>query len=301
MQRRPVGEVHEAGLAHDLGRLRVAGLAAVQHHQRPRGGAQRGPVRPGPVRDPFGMLERRRGGQHDDLVATRRGEELLVERPAAVGPLAAADQGERPRAALGAVGVRHRRSLQARSRARLGSRHVTAHTGGVASVTVRRDDLYEVLGVTPAASSDEIAAAFRSHAKLLHPDRNPGDGDAAERFKELTLAYQTLIRPGSREAYDERHHRPTRPTTPPAGAAPASSTHDPIFQTPRRARAAVGSGIAVLRARHHRRGAPRPREHRRRSGDGHPVDRGGQAADLRPLPRRLRHLPAAPACYWAVT
>jgi hypothetical protein len=116
----------------------------------------------------------------------------------------------------------------------------------VASVTVRRDDLYEVLGVTPAASSDEIAAAFRSHAKLLHPDRNPGDGHAAERFKELTLAYQTLIRPGSREAYDERHHRPTRPTTPPATTAPASSTHDPIFQTPGRARAAVGSGIACF-------------------------------------------------------
>jgi len=114
----------------------------------------------------------------------------------------------------------------------------------VASVTVRRGDLYEVLGLTPDASSDEIAAAFRLHAKQLHPDRNPGDPHAAERFKELTLAYQTLIRPGSREAYDERHHPPPQV---PAAAAPVTQTaHDPIFRTPGRARAAIASGIVCF-------------------------------------------------------
>jgi hypothetical protein len=116
----------------------------------------------------------------------------------------------------------------------------------VASVTVRRGDLYEVLGVTHGASSDEIAAAFRSHAKRLHPDRNPGDAHAAEQFKELTLAYQTLIRPGSREAYDERHHQPVRPAPAPAPPVVTTSAHDPIFRTPRRARAAIASGIVCF-------------------------------------------------------
>jgi hypothetical protein len=114
----------------------------------------------------------------------------------------------------------------------------------VASATVRRDDLYEVLGLTPDASSDEIAAAFRCHAKRLHPDRNPGDLRAAEQFKELTLAYQTLIRPGSREAYDERHHQPARSA--PTGPVAPTATHDPIFRTPRRARAAIWAGIACF-------------------------------------------------------
>ncbi len=113
-------------------------------------------------------------------------------------------------------------------------------------MTVRRGDLYELLGLTPRASRDEIAAAFRSHAKRLHPDRNPGDLHAAEQFKELTLAYQTLIRPDSREAYDERHHQPGR-SAPPAPSAPvATSAHDPIFRTPRRARAAMVSGVVCF-------------------------------------------------------
>jgi hypothetical protein len=110
----------------------------------------------------------------------------------------------------------------------------------MASVTVRRDDLYRVLGVTPAATSDEIAAAFRAHAKALHPDRNPGDPVAAERFKDLTLAYQTLIRPRARAAYDERHRRARvpAPTSPPV--------RQPLFRTAGRARAALWSGLALF-------------------------------------------------------
>ena len=92
----------------------------------------------------------------------------------------------------------------------------------MASVTVRRGDLYQVLGVDAGASSDEIAAAFRAHAKQLHPDRNPGDDRAAERFKELTLAYQTLVRPRSRAAYDRRHQPPGRHAPAPAGGCERS-------------------------------------------------------------------------------
>jgi hypothetical protein len=114
----------------------------------------------------------------------------------------------------------------------------------MASVTVRRGDLYEVLGVSPDASTDEIAAAFRAHAKALHPDRNPGDTDVAERFKGLTLAYQTLIRPRSRAAYDRRHrHRPA--TSEPVNPV-SELRREPLFRTPGRARAAVASGVVLF-------------------------------------------------------
>jgi hypothetical protein len=114
----------------------------------------------------------------------------------------------------------------------------------MASVTVRRGDLYRVLGVAADASPDDIAAAFRTQAKQLHPDRNPGDAAAAERFKELTLAYQTLARPRSRAAYDRRHQPPAGPAPTPAAEHPVR--HDPIFRTPRRARAALVSGVACF-------------------------------------------------------
>jgi hypothetical protein len=107
----------------------------------------------------------------------------------------------------------------------------------MASVTVRRGDLYAVLGVAPSATPVEITTAFRSRAKILHPDRNPA---ATEQFKELTLAYRTLSRPRARAAYDD-HHRPR-----PAAPAAAPSGHDPLFRTPGRARAAVWSGLALF-------------------------------------------------------
>ncbi len=117
----------------------------------------------------------------------------------------------------------------------------------MASVTVRRGDLYEVLGVARGASGDEIAAAFRAQAKTLHPDRNPDDPVAAERFKDLTLAYQTLVRPRSRAAYDRRHQpqpAATTPTAPPTTVRPVR--REPLFRTAGRARAAVGSGVVLF-------------------------------------------------------
>ncbi|HSO94871.1 MAG TPA: J domain-containing protein [Acidimicrobiia bacterium] len=117
----------------------------------------------------------------------------------------------------------------------------------MASVTVRRGDLYKVLGVSADATPDEITAAFRAHAKALHPDRNPGDDAAADRFKDLTLAYQTLIRPRSRDAYDRRH-RAGPAVSPPSARVDPVSPHrrDPLFQTEGRARAAVGAGVALF-------------------------------------------------------
>ena len=61
---------------------------------------------------------------------------------------------------------------------------------------------YDVLGVARDASSDEIKAAFRRLAALHHPDRNPNDETAQDRFKEINQAYQLLSDPQKRAAYD---------------------------------------------------------------------------------------------------
>ena len=63
-------------------------------------------------------------------------------------------------------------------------------------------DYYEVLGVSKSASADEIKKSYRKIALQFHPDRNPGDKEAEEKFKEAAEAYDVLSSPDKKAQYD---------------------------------------------------------------------------------------------------
>jgi molecular chaperone DnaJ len=85
-------------------------------------------------------------------------------------------------------------------------------------------DYYEILGVSREASDAEIKKSYRRLARSHHPDANPGDHTAEERFKELTEAYEVLSNPEARRAYDTYGHQVPRG----AGAAGYPGAGDPF-------------------------------------------------------------------------
>ena len=67
-------------------------------------------------------------------------------------------------------------------------------------------DYYEVLGVAKDATADQIKSAYRKLAMKYHPDRNPGDDSAKEKFQEASEAYEVLSNPEKRQRYDQFGH-----------------------------------------------------------------------------------------------
>ena len=221
--------------------------------------------------------------------ARRRPQEPRVRAPVP-GPRPHADR-RRGRRAPG-----HRRSRRSRARTEPSS---APEAGGPAHPPRRARlaacgpgnggpaTLYAVLGVSPSAGTDEIAAAYRARAKEVHPDARPGDHAAAEQFKDLGAAYGVLSEPESRREYDR--YRLTAPRSSYTGYVPG-----PRGAPPPRPRAA-----ARRDDRGHRpRGRPVPADPPRRQVGGvlgdpvHP--RRPRLRMARPLTRTPRRAAPGP-------
>lgn len=85
-------------------------------------------------------------------------------------------------------------------------------------------DYYEVLGVERGAGEEAIKKAYRKLAVKFHPDKNPGDHAAEERFKELGEAYEALMDPQKRAAYDRYGHAAFQQ----GGFGGGGGFHDPV-------------------------------------------------------------------------
>src|SRR5947209_2746366 len=126
-------------------------------------------------------------------------------------------------------------------------------------------DYYKILGVNKTASPQEIRTAYRDLARQYHPDVNPGNKEAAARFKEILEAYTVLADPHKRRTFDalnsagtkrpQQGHRPgAGPHTPTSTATPAAAggAVSDVHRTPRgrpagRGRAGGGLDLGVIR------------------------------------------------------
>ena len=101
-------------------------------------------------------------------------------------------------------------------------------------------DYYEVLGVDKSASTDDIKKAYRKLAMKYHPDRNPGDKTAEEKFKEVGEAYEVLSDADKRSRYDSYGFAGVDPNFNPNAGGFVRRLQDPgcfsVFPSPGRER-----------------------------------------------------------------
>ena len=102
-----------------------------------------------------------------------------------------------------------------------------------------QQDYYSILGISRNASDADIKKAYRRAALRDHPDRNPGDPTAAERFRESAAAYEVLSDPETRKLYDiygadfeQKQHSAEydKTTAPPPHQAPDNIMEDVIYK-----------------------------------------------------------------------
>jgi len=92
---------------------------------------------------------------------------------------------------------------------------------------VAAKDFYQVLGVSDSASQDEIKKAYRRLAKQYHPDANPNNASAAERFKEISEAHSVLSDPEKRKQYDQMRQLGAFDGAPARGPRPGGARRGP--------------------------------------------------------------------------
>jgi DnaJ-class molecular chaperone len=117
-----------------------------------------------------------------------------------------------------------------------------------------KKDFYHVLGIERNASQEEIKKAYRKLALKYHPDRNPGNKDAEEQFKEAAEAYEVLGDPSKRQRYDQYGHEGTSDRSPMSTTFfPRSATSSAAVSVDRSSRTCSvsrgGSGSALAGGR----------------------------------------------------
>ena len=92
-----------------------------------------------------------------------------------------------------------------------------------------KKDYYEVLGVSRDASDQDIKKAYRRMAMKYHPDRNPNNKEAEDKFKEASEAYEVLADAQKKAAYDQYGHAGVDPNSMGGGGFAAGGSFSDIF------------------------------------------------------------------------
>lgn len=107
-------------------------------------------------------------------------------------------------------------------------------------------DYYEVLGLNKSASDDEIKKAYRKLAKQYHPDMNPGDKVAEEKFKEVNEAYAVLSDPDKKAKYDQFGHAAFDPSMAVPASVISEALISAIYSAASSVEAAEGDSVGTL-------------------------------------------------------